>query len=91
MPSYKVLERGFYDGKLYDPNGKRKVLTTSAKIKKVPSWLEPIKGETGAEAKARQAEESKKAEEAKKKAEEDLKEIESATFIGASSKATETL
>ena len=28
MPTYKVKARGFFDGKLYDPEGKRQTLTT---------------------------------------------------------------
>ena len=48
MPSYKVIAPGF-DGKLYDPNGKRRVLHRSEPFPKkngkeqVPSWLEPMK------------------------------------------------
>ena len=51
MPSYKVISRGFYNGAIYDPEGKRKTLHTEnpfpSKDKKeqVPSWLEAIKGE----------------------------------------------
>lgn len=88
MPSYKVLSAGFFNSQLYSPTGKRRVLTTDKPFKKVPSWLEPIKGETAKEAQIRKAKETKAANAAKKKAEEDAKEIETASFIG---KTTETL
>lgn len=52
MPSYKVIAPGF-DGKMYDPNGKRNVLHRDkpfpmkldedgkkTKVENVPSWLE---------------------------------------------------
>lgn len=48
MPSYKVLEKGFYGGRIYDPQGKRKVLHTDKPFpsekgkEQVPSWLEAI-------------------------------------------------
>jgi len=44
MPQYKVKSIGFYDGKLYDPEGKRKVLNTVKPFPKgkTPSWLEPL-------------------------------------------------
>lgn len=45
MPSYKVKEKGFFDGKSYDPQGKRKTLFVEKAFKKCPSWLELIKPE----------------------------------------------
>ena len=42
MPQYRVKERGFFNGRIYDPNGKRPVLVTAEPLDKVPSWLEPI-------------------------------------------------
>ena len=44
MPQYKVKSVGFYEGKLYDPEGKRKVLNTDKPFPKgkIPSWVEPI-------------------------------------------------
>lgn len=38
---YKVIARGFYGGKLYDPDGKRPVLDVPKSFKKgeLPSWL----------------------------------------------------
>lgn len=47
MPSYKVIAKGF-DGRVYDPNGKRNVLHRDTPFPKkdgkeqVPSWLEPM-------------------------------------------------
>jgi len=52
MPSYKVLEPGFFNGRLYHPEGKRKILhadkpfPSKDKKEQVPSWLEAIKAET---------------------------------------------
>ena len=79
MPSYKVLEPGFYGGRMYSPRGKRPVLHTDKPFKKVPSWLEPLK-DTNKAAAAR-----KKAESARKKADqeaaaEDKKLVDSVTF-----------
>lgn len=51
MPSYRVKSKGFYDGLMYDPEGKRGVLHTEEpfpmkdKKEQVPSWLEPMKSE----------------------------------------------
>lgn len=89
MPSYKVKEKGFFNGKIYDPRGKRPVLHTekpfeydkSKKREKVPSWLERIKDETAAEAKARKAAEAKAAKADKDKAAADKQEVESASFL----------
>lgn len=42
MPTYKVIAPGFYGGNYYDPEGKRKTLTTDkpfTKKNKMPSWL----------------------------------------------------
>lgn len=89
MPSYNVKSKGFFDGKMYDPEGKRRVLHTEKpfpskdKKEQVPAWLEAIKGETAAQAKARKAAETKAANAAKKEAEEQQKEISDASFMGA--------
>lgn len=100
MPSYKVISKGFHGGHLYDPQGKRRVLHTEkpfVKNKKeyVPSWLETIKPETAAQAKARKGAETKAANAEKKKAADDKKEIDSASFMGdgeaPKSNAVETL
>ncbi len=46
MPGYKVLEKGFFGGMTYDPEGKRKELHTDKPLDPVPSWLEPLPEET---------------------------------------------
>lgn len=99
MPSYKVLQKGFYGGRQYDPSGKRPVLHTDKPFpskcgkEQVPSWLEAIaKSETPAQAKARKAAETKAANAAKKQAEQDQKDIAEASFMGESGQsAVETL
>lgn len=89
MPSYKVLQKGFYGGRQYDPAGKRPVLHTDKPFpskngkEQVPSWLEATaKPETPAQAKARKAAETKAANAAKKQAEQDQKVIAEASFMG---------
>lgn len=81
MPSYKAKEDGFFNGQLYGPGRKRTTVITDKPLKPVPTWLEEVKGETAAEAKARRIAEKKVAEEAKKKAASDKVEIDSVTFI----------
>lgn len=85
MPAYKVKEKGFYEGRLYDPNGKRPVLTRDKAFNKCPAWLEPIKGESASEAKARQAKQAEASKTEKAKAEADKKAVDQVTF------ATKTL
>ena len=48
MPSYKVLEKGFYGGVLRVPGGPHDPVVTSSPIAKaaMPSWLEEIKAPT---------------------------------------------
>ena len=99
MPSYKVKSKGFFDGKLYDPEGKRTVLHTEkpfpnrpkSKVEDVPSWLEAIKSETPAQASVRKGAETKAANAAKKKAEADKKDIAEASFLGETANTVETL
>ncbi len=43
MPTYDVIAPGFHEGKLYDPEGKRKTLSVDKPFKKCPSWLKPQK------------------------------------------------
>lgn len=88
MPSYKVISKGFLGGKIYDPEGKRRVLHTEKpfpskdKKEQVPVWLEAIEGETPNQARGRKAAETKAANAAKKKAEDDAKDIADASFLG---------
>jgi len=48
MPTYDVIEPGFYDGHYYNPEGKRKKLTVPNAFtkKNLPSWLAPEKKPT---------------------------------------------
>jgi len=90
MPSYKVLKQGFFNGRLYDPEGKRPMLHTDkpfpnkpkSKVENIPSWLESVKSESAAQKKKRLAAEKKDAAEAAEKAEVDQKEIDDASFMG---------
>jgi|TARA_Y100000310_G_scaffold127563_1_gene126692 hypothetical protein len=45
MPSYRVKQKGYYGGKIYDPEGKRRTLVVDKPFDKktMPSWVEPIK------------------------------------------------
>lgn len=57
MPTYKVKSPGFMFGNLYEPDGKRPILTTDKPLKPLPAWLEvtsaakarkkPVKKSTG--------------------------------------------
>jgi len=46
MPTYEVITTGFYNGNMYDPQGKRRVLTTDKPLSPVPSWLKSVKVKT---------------------------------------------
>ena len=57
MPQYKVIAAGFYDGHLYDPEGKRTVLQVDkpfTKKNKMPSWVTDMPKETAAAKKKRE-------------------------------------
>lgn len=84
MPQYQVTAVGFYNGVMYDPDGKRKTLTTDKPFPKdkIPSWLKAIKPETTDQKKKREAAEKKAAEEAADKADADEKDIADASFLG---------
>lgn len=84
MPIYKVKSRGFFGGKVYDPEGKRRTLSTDKPFpaKKFPQWLEPLKEETAAQKKKRESAERKAAADAEKKAKQDKEDIAQATFMG---------
>lgn len=83
MPKYKVISKGFYDGQVYDPTGKRKFVHTDKPLKPVPSWMKTVKAETVAEKKKRLEAEKIVADAAKKSVEDDKKEIADASFMGA--------
>ena len=82
MPSYKVKEKGFFDGRLYDPEGKRTELHVDEELKPVPKWLGPIQSETPAQAKKRKTAEAKANKAAADKAAADKKDITEASFMG---------
>lgn len=102
MPSYKVKQKGFMFGRIYDPVGKRRVLHTekpfpfkkdkktgkATKVEHVPLWLERIKDESAAQAKTRKAAENKAAKVDAKKAEDDQKDIDEASFMGDGEKSS---
>lgn len=64
MPNYEVLEPGFYNGKLYDPSGKRRIVTTDKPLNPVPKWLKAVKvkAETAAEKEQRLKDDASAAE-----------------------------
>ncbi len=85
MPQYKVIAPGFYEGKMYSPEGKRRVLHTDMPFNKknpIPSWVEEMKSETAAQKKKREAAERKAAGADAEKAEQDEKDIADASFMG---------
>lgn len=82
MPSYKVISKGFFAGKTYDPEGKRKILTVEKPFKKCPAWLQPLKAETAAQKKKREAHEAKQEKLDAEKAEQDKQDIADASFMG---------
>jgi hypothetical protein len=77
MPSYTVLEKGFYGGRLYDPTGKRRTLHVDTPFKKCPSWLKPIKAESAAAAKKRLTGEKANAKQVAK----DADDVKGASFL----------
>ncbi|MCK4518436.1 hypothetical protein KAT92_06670 [Candidatus Babeliales bacterium] len=85
MPRYKVIAPGFYDGKLYNPEGKRRVLNTDKPFTKknpMPSWLADTPKESEAVRKKREAQETSQAEADSAKAEQDKEDIADASFLG---------
>jgi hypothetical protein len=86
VASYKVIRKGFHDGELYEPNGKRNTLTIEVPFKKVPGWLVRVK-----DIEVNQAEEEEKALADKAKQESDRIEIEEVSFIGKIKNAVKTL
>ncbi len=85
MPTYRVMEKCFHNGKLYDPKGKRPVLVRThpfpsvKKKEQVPSSLQRIKDQTAAQKKVQ---EDAAAEEAKTAA-SDAEAIAGASFLEA--------
>jgi hypothetical protein len=81
VATYKVIKPGFHDGRLYDPVGKRKILTVDKPFKKTPAWLELVKSPTKKEAAATKKVDSKKKKDDEEKAKEDKKEIDAVSFV----------
>lgn len=85
MPQYKVIAPGFYDGKMYAPDGKRRVLHTDKPFNKknpMPSWVEVMKPESAAVKKKREAQEESRSVADAEKAEQDEQDIKDASFMG---------
>ena len=82
MPQYKVKSVGFFNNRMYDPEGKRQVLYVDDAFKDVPSWLELMKPETEAQKKRRTANEKKKSQETAERMAQDQKDISNAALLG---------
>lgn len=85
MPQYKVIAPGFYKGEMYNPTGKRRVLTTDKPFSQknpMPSWVIAMPDEDAAVKAKREAQEAsrkaavKSLTESVTKAEDDLKTAE---------------
>lgn len=93
MPSYKVLSKGFINGKLYDPEGKRPFLHNEKSfpkvkgVEQVPSWLQPIKSETATQRKKREKSEKQNQEEV----DQTNKDIGDVRFVGAGAQTAQTV
>lgn len=72
MPTYKVLEPGFFEGTYRVPGGQHDPVVTDKELKPVPSWLKRVADEHPGktESKKKTAEEKK---EAVKQQKEDVK------------------
>ena len=81
MLRYKVLEKGFAKGRMYDPLGKRNILHSDEPIKPVPSWLEPMKEESAAAKKKRETATAKANLETAERLDNEKSDIEAVTFI----------
>lgn len=83
MPSYKVTARGFFNGHIYDPEGKRRVLTVDKPFtkKNMPSWVTDMPKESEAVRRKREAQEASQAAADAEKASQDQKDIEDASFL----------
>lgn len=91
MPSYRVKEKGFFGGQMYDPKGKRRILHSDKPLKPVPKWLDPIVDTSPKKSKRAEAAEAKAAKEAEEKAKADKVEVDAATFINGPSHTVEVL
>lgn len=95
MPQYKVIATGFYNGKLYDPDGKRRVLDVDKPFNKknMPKWVSEMPKESDAVKKKREAQEASRNAIDADKVEQDQKDIADASFLGDGEKgsAVETI
>ncbi len=94
MPTYRVIKTGFYDGRLYDPEGKRQTLDRDKPFTKseMPSWVEPTKEMSPQQKAAATKKANADKAEADKKAVEDQIDINDVTFTEpAKSSTVETL
>lgn len=85
MPRYKVIAPGFYEKRLYSPEGKRKFLDTPKPFTKknpMPSWLAEMPKESAAVKKKREAQEVSQQAAAADKAEQDDGDMQEASFLG---------
>ncbi len=85
MPQYKVIAPGFYDGRLYDPQGKRKTLSIDLPFNKknpMPTWLTKIPEESKALKEKREALEKSQKEADDQKALDDKNDIANASTEG---------
>jgi len=84
MPTYKVISRGFFDGRMYDPEGKRSILHTDKPFskKEIPSWLTPIPKESDAVKAKRKSQEVSQASADVEKSKQDKMDIANASTVG---------
>lgn len=85
MPQYKVIAPGFYNGKMYNPEGKRNVLYTDKPFSKkepMPTWLATMPQESEGVRLKREAREAQQAENDAEKSAQDEKDITNASFMG---------
>ena len=84
MPRYQVIAPGFFGGKYYNPEGKRRTLTTSKPFpkKELPSWLAPMPKESEAVRKKREAQEASQVATDDEKAKQDQQDINDVSFLG---------
>lgn len=94
--TYRVIAPGFHGGKLYDPAGKRQILTVDKPFKKgkLPSWLAEMPSESKAVREKREAQEASQTATDQEQHQEQQQDIENASFLGegeSSSSIVETL
>lgn len=89
MPTYKVLEPGFFEGTYRVPGGQHDPVVTDKKLDPVPSWLKPVADEHPSKAESKK----KTAEEKKAAVNQQKEEVKGASFMdgGQKSGGVETL